>query len=168
MLVNPQEKLLMKFKDTINQKYDDLLLDAISGTADEESSNIHGSGNFNYENKSRSSTMGSRKNHKESQNRFGKSLKKNSEDEKSRTNSFASKTSNFGKANSKLNGASSSKDIKIVILFTDPRFFLVKLKHIVKKCIVLNCHLNSEFSWRHLHKDILINFFEFPDKMSMI
>jgi hypothetical protein len=38
----------------------------------------------------------------------------------------------------------------------------------MEKTIVLDCSIKSEFGWRHLHKDILLNAFELPEKLSYI
>ncbi|EWS74193.1 dynein motor region D1 hydrolytic ATP-binding site protein (macronuclear) [Tetrahymena thermophila SB210] len=57
----------------------------------------------------------------------------------------------------------------LIILYTDQVYFQSNLvQQISEKCIVIDCQIKQEFSWRYLQKDIIINEIYYQEKLKLI
>ncbi|KAL4465694.1 hypothetical protein ABPG72_011866, partial [Tetrahymena utriculariae] len=57
----------------------------------------------------------------------------------------------------------------LIILYTDQVYFQSNLvQQISEKCIVIDCQIKQEFSWRYLQKDIIINQIYYQEKLKLI
>ncbi|KAL4505739.1 hypothetical protein ABPG73_004624, partial [Tetrahymena malaccensis] len=57
----------------------------------------------------------------------------------------------------------------LIILYTDQAYFQSNLvQQISEKCIVIDCQIKQEFSWRYLQKDIIINEIYYQEKLKLI